>query len=128
MKTKLPWWLTLILVLETLPMFAGPVVALTFPPMMGGAGAEEINQAAYIYAARNIAVGIALIIAFVLKNAPMLFILILVRLITDLIDLPTLIHFDLVTDPLRAASIFVFLYYVPALFALTYLWKQMKRG
>ncbi|MGF1456983.1 MAG: hypothetical protein ACFB6R_16580 [Alphaproteobacteria bacterium] len=127
MRMHIPWWLTLIIVIETLPMFIGPYVALTFPPMMGGSGAEEINQAAYIYTARNLAVGFALIIAFILKSAPMLFILIFVRLFTDLVDLPTILQFGLASNLYRTASIFVFLYYIPAVFALWYLWKQMRK-
>ncbi len=127
MKISIPWWLTLIIIIETLPMFIGPVVAFVLPGFLAGAGAEEVNQAAYIYAARNLAVGFAFIIAFVLKNGPMLFILIFIRLFTDLIDLPTLLHFGLSTNPARVVSIFVFLYYIPALIALRYLWKQMRQ-
>ncbi|HBM87116.1 MAG TPA: hypothetical protein DD437_01095, partial [Rhodobiaceae bacterium] len=109
------------------PMFLGPVAAFYLPGFLGGPGAEEVNQAAYIYAARNLAVGFAFIIAFALKNGPMLFILIFIRLFTDLIDLPTLLHFDLATNTGRVVSIFVFLYYIPALIALRYLWTQMRQ-
>jgi hypothetical protein len=128
MRIALPWWLTLIIILETLPMFLGPVAAFMLPGFMGGPGAEDINQATYIYAARNFAVGFAFIIAFALRSAPMLFILIFVRLFTDLIDLPTLLYFDLATNTTRVVAIFVFLYYIPALFALRYLWQQMRQG
>ena len=126
MRIALPWWLTLIVIIETLPMFVVPVVALSFPPLLGGPGAEEINQAAFVYAARNLAVGLAFIIAFALKNGAMLFILIFIRLFTDLIDLPTFLYFGDVSNTTRLVSIFVFLYYIPAVFALWYLWKQMK--
>ncbi len=127
MRVAIPWWLTIILILEILPMFLGPVAALMLPGFMGGPGAEEINQAAFIYTARNLAVGFALIIALALKNGPMLFILIFVRLFTDLIDLPTLLYFDLTSNAIRTISIFVFLYYIPAVYALWYLWKQMRK-
>ena len=126
MKITIPWWLTLIVIIETLPMFIGPVVALSRPALMGGPGAEEINQAAYIYAARNLAVGVAFIIAYALRSAPMLFILIFVRLFTDLIDLPTFLFFGLASNTARAVSIFVFLYYIPAIFALWYLWNRLR--
>ena len=128
--TKLPWWLLVIIALETLPMFIGPYVALTRPGFMGGPEAEAINQAAYIYSARNFAVGIALVTALFLRSAPMLFILIVIRLITDLGDLPTLLHFSLVQNTELVIGIFVFLYYVPAVIALRFLWKtgaQVKR-
>jgi len=126
-KVTIPWWLTIILVLETLPMFLGPVVALMVPGFMGGPEAESINQAAFIYTNRNVAVGLALLIAWVLRNGPMLFVLIFIRLITDFGDLPTLLYYDLASNEPRIIAIFVLFYYIPALFALRYLWQQMTR-
>lgn len=128
MNITLPWWLVVIIVLETLPMFVGPYMALTVPQFMGGPDATEINQAALIYTARNLAVGLAFILATYLRNAQMLFILILIRFITDLIDLPTFLYFDLAAHPYRVGAIFIFLYYIPALFALRYLWQQMHNA
>lgn len=125
---RLPLWLTIIIILETLPMFIGPVIALTRPAMMGGPEADSINQAAFIYAARNVAVGIALIVAFVLKNKHMLFALILVRLLTDIVDLPTLLYFGLASNQILMISIFVFLYYIPAIIALRFLWGSSRRA
>lgn len=125
---RLPLWLTIIIILETLPMFIGPVIALTRPAMMGGAEADSINQAAFIYTARNGAVGIALIVAFVLKNKHMLFALILVRLLTDIVDLPTLLYFDLVSNQVLVISVFVFLYYISAVIALRFLWDSSRKA
>jgi hypothetical protein len=125
-RINIPWWLTIIIVIETLPMFIGPYVALTNPEFLGGVGAQELNQAAFIYTARNLAVGFAFIIAFALKSGPMLFILIFVRLFTDAIDLPTFFAFSTTMNMARVTAIFVFLYYLPALIALRYLWKQMS--
>ncbi len=107
-------------------MFLGPVAAFYLPGFLGGISDEGVNQVAYIYSARNLAVGFAFIIAFALKNGPMLFILIFIRLFTDLVDMPIFLLFDLANNTGRMISIFVFLYYIPALFALRYLWKQMK--
>jgi hypothetical protein len=125
MKIPIPWWLTLIIILETLPMFIGPYLALTNPAFVGGPGVEELNRAAFMYSARNLAVGFAFIIAFALRNGPMLFILIFVRLFTDLIDLPTLFAFSTNLNLVVVSALFVFLYYIPALIALRYLWIQM---
>lgn len=128
-RIDLPWWLTIIIIIETLPMFLGPYVALTNPEFTGGAGAQEVNYlAALIYTARNLAVGMALIVAFALRSAPMLFILIFVRLVTDAIDLPTFFAFSETINMVRVTAIFVFLYYIPAFIALRYLWKQMPTG
>ena len=126
-KTPLPWWLIVIIVLETLPMFLGPYAAVTRPAFMGGPEAETINQAAFIYSIRNLAVGVALILATALRSAPMLFVLILVRLITDFGDLPTILTFELVQNEALTIGIFVFLYYIPALIALRFLWGQMTK-
>ena len=127
MKIHIPWWLTVIIILETLPMFLGPLAAIRNPEFMGGHEALALNQATFIYLARNLAVGLAFIIAFSLKNGPMLFILIFIRLITDAIDLPTFLYFDLASNPGRVIAIFVFLYYIPALIALRFIWSQMSK-
>lgn len=124
-KCQIPWWLTLIIVIETLPMFLGPIAALNNPTFMGGAGATEVGFSAWIYTARNVAVGIAFIVAYLLRNAPMLFILILIRLLTDLVDGPAFLLFGMASNEIRVMAIFLIGYYIPALIALRYLWKQM---
>lgn len=124
-KCQIPWWLTLIIVIETLPMFLGPVAALNNPTFMGGLGATEVGFSTWIYTARNVAVGIAFIVAYLLRNAPMLFILILIRLLTDLADGPAFLLFGMASNEIRVMAIFLICYYIPALIALRYLWKQM---
>ena len=127
MKKSIPIWLTLIIVIETLPMFIGPLLAIFNPSGMPGlAKLPEPLGLALLYSARNLAVGIAFIIAYVLKDMRMLFILILIRLITDLIDLPNFVYHGAFDNPVRVAAIFFFLYYIPAVYALRYLWKQIK--
>lgn len=128
MKQSIPIWLTLIIVIETLPMFIGPLVALFNPSGMPGfASLPEPLGLALLYAARNLAVGIAFVIAYILKDMRMLFILILIRLITDLIDLPNFLYHGAFPNPLRLTAIFLFLYYIPPIYALRYLWKQIQR-
>ena len=124
-KCQIPWWLTLIIVIETLPMFLGPVAALNNPTFMGGLGATEVGFSTWIYTARNVAVGIAFIVAYLLRNAPMLFILILIRLLTDLADGPAFLLFGMASNEIRVMAIILIGYYIPALIALRYLWKQM---
>ncbi|MAV73233.1 MAG: hypothetical protein CBB81_02720 [Cellvibrionales bacterium TMED21] len=124
-KSQIPWWLTLIIVIETLPMFLGPIAALNNPTFMGGPSATEVGFSAWIYTARNVAVGIAFIVAYCLRNAPMLFILIVIRLLTDLVDGPAFLLFGMASNEIRVMAIFLIGYYIPALIALRYLWKQM---
>ena len=67
------------------PMFVGPYIALTNPSFFGGPEVTNLTLSSALYVARNLAVGFAFLLAIYLKNASMLFILIVVRLITDLI-------------------------------------------
>ena len=129
MKKPLPYWLIAVVIIEMLPMFVFPFIAMFVPSAVPGlSGGEKFAFAASIYSARNLAVGIALLIALLLKNHAMLFILILVRLITDLLDYPTLLFLGDVSNVYRLTGIFVFFFYIPALFALVYLWRQISRS
>lgn len=125
-KIEIPWWLTAIIIIEILPMFLGPFFALTNPRFIGGPEATAIGFAALLYSARNIAVGLAFILAFILKSGPILFILIFIRLITDLIDLPSFLALGPVANEARAILIFVVFYYVPAIIALRFLWPHVR--
>jgi hypothetical protein len=100
MKKALPVWLTVIIVIETLPMFFGPLLVLLRPDSFPGL--EQLPDpgfVAWLYSARNFAVGIAFLVAFAIKNRSMLFILILIRLITDLHDLPNLLYGGALSNP-----------------------------
>jgi len=125
-KSGMPWWLTVIIVIETLPMFLGPLFALNNPAFLGGPEATAVGFATWLYTARNFAVGIAFVVAYLLRSAPMLFILILIRLLTDLVDGPAFLLFGMASSEIRLMAIFVIGYYIPALIALRFLWKQMK--
>ncbi len=127
-KCQMPWWLTVIIVIETLPMFLGPIFALNNPAFLGGAEATEVSFAAWLYTARNFAVGSAFVVAYLLRSAPMLFILILIRLLTDLADGPAFLMFGLASNEVRLIAIFVIGYYIPALIAMRFLWKQMTNS
>ncbi len=124
-KCQMPWWLTVIIVIETLPMFLGPIFALNNPAFLGGPEATEVGFATWLYTARNFAVGIAFVVAYLLRSAPMLFILILIRLLTDLVDGPAVLLFGLASNEIRLMAIFIIGYYIPALIALRFFWKHM---
>ena len=124
-KCQVPWWLTVIIVIETLPMFLGPLFALNNPAFLGGPEATEVGFATWLYTARNFAVGIAFVVAYLLRSAPMLFILILIRLLTDLVDGPAVLLFGMASNEIRLIAIFVMGYYIPALIALRFFWKQL---
>ena len=126
-KMLIPWWLYFILFMEIWPMFVGPYLALTNPAFLGGPDASNLVVGSLIYLARNFAVGFAFLIAIYLKNASMLFILIFIRLFTDLIDGPAFLAFGMAANEIRLIALFVLGYYIPAVIAMRYLWKQMTQ-
>ena len=126
-KISIPWWLYVILFMEIWPMFVGPYLALTNPTFLGGPDASNLVVGSLIYLARNFAVGFAFLIAIYLKNPSMLFVLIFVRLFTDLIDGPAFLAFGMAANETRLIAIFVLGYYIPAVIAMRYLWKEMTQ-
>ena len=108
-------------------MFVGPYLALTNPTFLGGPDASNLVVGSLIYLARNFAVGFAFLIAIYLKNASMLFVLIFIRLFTDLIDGPAFLAFGMAVNETRLIAIFVLGYYIPAVIAMRYLWKEMTQ-
>ena len=126
-KFFIPWWLYVILFMEIWPMFVGPYLALTNPTFLGGPDASNLVVGSLIYLARNFAVGFAFLIAIYLKSASMLFILIFIRLFTDLIDGPAFLAFGMAANETRLIALFVLGYYLPAIIAMRYLWKQMTQ-
>ena len=119
-KITFTWWFVIILFMLIWPMFVGPYIALNNPTFFVG---SEVTLSSSLYIARNLAVGLAFLVAIFMRNASMLFILILVRLITDLIDAPVFFSFK---DPNLIGLIFIFAIccYLPAIFGLRYLWKK----
>ena len=109
------WWFGIILFSLIWPMFVGPYIALTNPSFFGGPEVTNITLSSSLYAA----------IYIYLRNASMLFILIVVRLITDLIDAPL---FYIYREPVLIGQIiiFTFLCYLPAVFGLRYLWQKIN--
>ena len=69
--------------------------------------------------------GLAFLLAIYLRNAHMLFILIIIRLLTDLVDAPAFFVFK---EPNLVGLIIIFTIfcYLPAFFGLRYLWKKME--
>ena len=126
-KLDYSWSLCLILFLLISPMFFGPYIAFVNPEFFQGVGNVELGLALSLYVARNLAVGIAFFLAIYLRNASMLFILIIVRLITDLIDFSA---FQIFRNPplLNQIIIFTLICYLPAFFGLRVLWREMKNS
>ena len=124
-KINFSWQLSLVLLLLISPMFFGPLIALLNPEFFEGAGDMFLSLGSTLFVARNLAIGLAFLFAIYLRSASMLFILIFVRLITDLIDFPA---FQLFRESPLIGQIIIFtaLCYLPAFFGLRILWKEIK--
>lgn len=108
-------------------MFFGPLIALFNPEFFEGLGDNDLSLGSTLFVARNLAIGVAFLFAIYLRNASMLFILILVRLIIDLIDFPA---FQMFRESPIIGQIIIFslMCYLPAYFGLRILWKEMKNS
>ena len=126
-KLEYPWSLCLILFLLISPMFFGPLIALFNPEFFEGLGDNELSLGSSLFVARNLAIGLAFLVAIYMRSAPMLFILIFVRLIIDLIDFPA---FQIFRESPLVGQIIIFslICYLPAFFGLRILWKEMKNS
>ncbi len=124
-KLEYSWSLYLILFLLISPMFFGPIIALLNPQFFEGLGDNELSLGSTLFVARNLAIGLAFLFAIFMRSAPMIFILILVRLITDLIDFPA---FQIFRESPLIGQIIIFslMCYLPAFFGLRILWKEIK--
>ena len=124
-KINFSWQLSLVLFLLISPMFFGPLIALLNPEFFEGAGNMFLSLGSTLFVARNLAIGLAFLFAIYLRSASMLFILIFVRLITDLIDFPA---FQIFRESPLFGQIIIFttLCYLPAFFGLRILWKEIK--
>ena len=124
-KINFSWQLSLILFLLISPMFFGPLIALLNLEFFEGLGDNELSLGSTLFVARNLAIGLAFLFAIYLRNASMLFILILVRLIIDLIDFQA---FQMFRESPMIGQIIIFslMCYLPAYFGLRILWKEMK--
>ena len=126
-KINFSWQLSLVLFLLISPMFFGPLIALLNPEFFEGLGDNDLSLGSTLFVARNLAIGVAFLFAIYLRNASMLFILILIRLIIDLIDFPA---FQIFRESPIIGQIIIFslMCYLPAYFGLHILWKEMKNS
>ena len=126
-KINFSWQLSFILFLLISPMFFGPLIALLNPEFFEGLGDNQLSLGSTLFVARNLSIGLAFLFAIYMRNASMLFILILVRLIIDLIDFPA---FQMFRESPIIGQIIIFslMCYLPAYFGLRILWKEMKNS
>ncbi|HAK60290.1 MAG TPA: hypothetical protein DCO77_07880 [Nitrospiraceae bacterium] len=85
----------------------------------------ELNYVTQLYITRNVTVALGIIIALLLKSHRALLLIFAVRLLTDISDVVTVyaLNVEVIKE---SVPMVVALLIIPALFAISYLWKRIK--
>jgi len=85
----------------------------------------DLNYVTQLYLTRNVTVALGIIIALLLKSHKALFLILLVRLMTDISDVVTVyaLNVEVIKE---SVPMVVVLLIIPAIAAVTYLWKRIK--
>jgi len=122
--TFLPIWIWIIALLHVILVLffsAGTFMdPASFIP-----GATELDYATQLYITRNVTVALAITVALLFKSYKALFILLLIRVVTDISDVITVYVFNVEVIK-ESVPMVVVLLIIPALVALGYLWKRIK--
>lgn len=87
---------------------------------------SELNYVTQLYITRNVTVAIGIIIALLLKSHKALFVILAVRLLTDISDVITV--YALNVEVIKSSvPMVVAILIIPALLALGYLWKRINQ-
>jgi hypothetical protein len=89
-------------------------------------GVSELDYVTQLYVTRNITVVIGLAVALFLRSHKSLFVILVVRLLTDVSDVITVYAFNLEVVKSSVPMVVVILI-IPALLALWYLWKRINQ-
>ncbi len=89
-------------------------------------GVSELDYVTQLYVTRNITVVIGLAVALFLRSHKSLFVILVVRLLTDVSDVITVYAFNLEVVKSSVPMVVIILI-IPALLALWYLWKRINQ-
>ncbi|APD07507.1 hypothetical protein UJ101_02003 [Flavobacteriaceae bacterium UJ101] len=123
-KKFLPVWVWIIALIEIiLVLFFSIGTAMNpgeFIP-----GVSELNYVTQLYITRNVTAVLGLIIALLLRSHKALFVMLIVRIVTDISDVVTVYAFD--AEIIKSSvPMVVGILIIPPLFALGYLWKRIQ--
>lgn len=86
----------------------------------------ELNYITQLYITRNITVVLGVIIALLIRSHTALFVMLIVRMLTDLSDVITVYALNVEVIKSSVPMVVVILI-IPALFAIIYLWKRINQ-
>lgn len=121
----LPVWVWVILLLQMgLVLFFSAGTAMN--PEQFIPGVTELNYVTQLYITRNVTVALGIIVALLLGSHKALFLILVIRLLTDISDVVTVYAMDVEVIK-ESVPMVVILLILPALVALGYLWNRISR-
>jgi len=124
-KKFLPTWVWVIALIEiVLVLFFSVGTAMNpgdFIP-----GVTELDYVTQLYITRNVTAVLGLIIALLLRSRKALFVMLIVRMVTDFSDVITVYAFNAEIIKSSVPMVVGILIIIP-LFAIIYLWKQIQK-
>lgn len=90
-------------------------------------GAFELDYVTQLYITRNVTVALGIVVALLLRSHKALFIMLIVRMLTDISDVITVYALNVEVIKSSVPMVVVILI-IPALLALVYLWKRINGG
>ncbi len=90
-----------------------------------GTNVTELGYVTQLYITRNVTAVLGLIVALLFRSHKALFVLLVVRIVTDISDVITIYAFDAEAIKASVPMVVGLLIIIP-LFSLRYLWKRIK--
>jgi len=123
-KKFLPIWVWIIILMEV-----GLVLFFTAGTFMNPQNfipnVTELDYVTQLYITRNVTAVLGLIVALLFRSHKALFVLLIVRIVTDISDVITVYAFDAEAIKASVPMVVGLLIIIP-LFSLRYLWKRIK--
>ena len=120
----LPWWVWTMVGIEAIvPTIFG--IATWLDPGTYIAGADSANYAIVLYITRNLTTALGIVLAVLLRSYKAIFILIIVRMTTDVADMVNATLNGGGEDVVRTIPVLIVVLIVLPLFALRHLWGRI---
>ena len=123
----LPWWVWIIVVMEAaVPTIFG--IATWVDPATYIEGAGGVTYEILLYITRNLTTALGILLALLLRSHAAIFILIIVRMVTDASDMINATLNGAGDNIVQSIPILFVLLIVLPLFALAHLWGRIRRN
>ena len=123
----LPWWVWIIVAIEAgVPAIFG--LATWADPATYIEGAKGVSYEILLYITRNLTTALGIVLAILLRSHVALFILIIVRMTTDIADMVNATTNGAGESVVQTIPFLIVILVVLPLFALRHLWSRIKQN